>query len=174
MRATLPRDEAYEFLELGAHIERADGTARILAVEYPAVAGLPPDTREETVRLTALLKSCGAFEAFRKAEPTLRPPRVLEYLLLDRACPRTVLHCLDACLRSLRAISGRTDGPGRAVGRITSELAFVEVSELHGPPLAPLLDRALAGIHAAGDEIASTYFTTRVIVPGAYAQAQQQ
>src|SRR5262249_12498545 len=60
IRSTLPRGEAYEFLELGAHIERADFTARILAVEYPVVAVLPQDSREETVRLTALLKSCGA------------------------------------------------------------------------------------------------------------------
>jgi transglutaminase-like putative cysteine protease len=37
-------------------------TARILAVEYPGLADLPPDSLEETVRLTSLLKACGAFE----------------------------------------------------------------------------------------------------------------
>ena len=35
MKATLPRGEAYEFLELGAHLERADATARLLAVKVP-------------------------------------------------------------------------------------------------------------------------------------------
>ena len=175
MRATLPRGEAYELLRLGAHVERADITARILAVEYPTVADLPVDSLEETVRLTGLLKLCGAFEAFRRAESSwLRAPTVLEYLLLDQACPRTVLFCLEACQRSLQAIAAGSDRPARAVGRLVSELAFFEVSELHGERLAVLLDRVLRGIAEAGDEIASTFFTSRALVPGAYAQAQQQ
>jgi uncharacterized alpha-E superfamily protein len=175
MRATLPRGEAYELLALGAHLERADVTARVLAVEHPVVVGLPIDSLEETVRLTALLKACGAFEAFRQAESSvLRVERVLEYLLLDRAGPRTVLFCLDACLRSLEKIAGTSDRPERAIGRLTSELSFLELSDLHGVQLAPLLERVLRGVADAGDEIASTFFTTRVLVPGAYAQAQQQ
>jgi uncharacterized alpha-E superfamily protein len=104
----------------------------------------------------------------------MRATRVLEYLLLDRDCPRTVLFCLDACLRSLEKIAGTSDRPERAIGRLTSELSFVEISELHGAQLDALLDRVLRGIANAGDEIASTFFTTRVLVPGAYAQAQQQ
>jgi uncharacterized alpha-E superfamily protein len=175
MRATLPRGEAYEFVELGHHVERADVTARVLAVEYPAVAPLTPDSTEETVRLTALLKSCGAFEAFRKAERSfLRPSRVLEYLLLDRSCPRTVLFCLDACLASLAAISGASDRPERALGRLAAELSFLDVAELGGAHLEPLLGRILSGIGAAGNELAEAYFTTRAFVPGPYAQAQQQ
>jgi uncharacterized alpha-E superfamily protein len=175
MRATLPRGEAYDFVDLGHHLERADVTARVLAVEYPAVAALPPDSTEETVRLTALLKSCGAFEAFRKADRSfLQAPRVLEYLLLDRRCPRTVLFCLDACLASLAAIPGASDRPERAFGRLAAELSFLEVGELHGAQLERLLERIIRGVDAAGSELAEAYFTTRAFVPGPYAQAQQQ
>ncbi len=175
MRATMPRGEAYEFIELGAHIERADVSARILAVESPFVVDLPADSPEETVRLTALLKSCGAFEAFRKADSTaLRASRVLEYLLLDRHGPRTVLYCLNACLSSLQAIAGSSDRPHRAIGRLVSELSFLDPAELQRDELAALLTRTLRGIDDASAQIASTFFTTRVLVPGAYAQAQQQ
>ena len=38
-KATLSRGEAYEFLELGAHLERADATARLLAVKVPRPGG---------------------------------------------------------------------------------------------------------------------------------------
>ncbi len=173
--ATLPRGDAYELLRLGAHIERADVTARILAVEYPVLAGLPFDSLDETVRLTALLKACGAFEAFRKAESSVtRAPRVLEYLLLDRRCPRTVLFCLEECRGSLERIAGSSDRPERTIGRLASELSFLEIAELHSEQLGPRLNRLIEGIAAAGAEIASTYFATRVLVPGAYAQAQQQ
>jgi uncharacterized alpha-E superfamily protein len=173
--ATLPRGDAFELLQLGAHIERADVTARILAVEYPGLTYLPPDSLEETVRLTSLLKACGAFEAFRKAERSvMRAPRVLEYLLLDRLCPRTVLFCLEECRQSLERIAGSSDRPERAIGRLASELSFLEMADLHDEQLGPRIDRILEGIAAGGGEIAAAYFATRVLVPGAYAQAQQQ
>ena len=175
MNAMLPRGEGYELLRLGAHMERADVTARILAMQYPRVAAALPDSLDETVRVNGLLRSCGAFEAFRKADRSeLRAPRVLEYLLFDRSSPRTLLFCLDACLGSLERIAGTSDRPERAIGRLTAELAFLDVTQLYGARLAELLDRMLEGIAAAGDEIASTYFTTRALVPGAFAHAQQQ
>jgi uncharacterized alpha-E superfamily protein len=175
MSATLPRGEAYEFLELGAHLERADVTSRVLAVEHPVVTGLPPDSTEAIARLTALLKSCGVFEAYRRAERSqFTAERVLEYVLLERNSPRTVLFCLDACLRSLAAISSGSAAPARALGRLAAELSFLEGAELHGSRLGPLLDRVQQEIDRAGSEIATAYFTTRVIVPGPYAQAQQQ
>ena len=176
MRATLPRGEGYELPALGVHIERADVTTRILAVESAALAALPPHSLEETARLTALLKSCGVARGVSQGRRArhCEPPAVLEYLLLDRACPRTVLFCLDACRRSLETISGTSDRPERAVGRLTSELSFLEVSELQGGRLEPLLERLLRGIAAAGGDVAETFFTTRVLVPGAYAQAEAQ
>jgi uncharacterized alpha-E superfamily protein len=175
MEATLPRGEGYDLLRLGAHIERADVTARILLVQYPSVASALPDTLGETVGVNGLLRSCGAFEAFRKSERSEhRASRVLEYLLLDRGSPRTVLFCLDACLGSLERIAGPSDRPERAIGRLTAELAFLDAAELHGPRLRTQLDRSLEGIASAGDEIASTFFTTRALVPGAFAHAQQQ
>ena len=127
------------------------------------------------MRLTALLRSCGAFEAFRTADRSLlRAPRVLEFLLLDRACPRAVLFCLEPVPALARHDRGDADRPERAIGRLTSELSFAELAELLGGRLAPLLGRVLAGIDDAGREIASSFFSTRVLVPGAYAQAQQQ
>jgi len=173
MRATLPRGEAFEFLELGTHLERADMTARVLAVEYPAVAASAADSTEGIARLTALLKSCGVFEAFRKAERSqFSAPRVLEYALLERNSPRTVLFCLNACLRSLRGISDGSDAPSRALGRLAAELSFLDAPQ-DGAQVARLLERVLSEVDRIGGEIAAAYFTTRVIIPGPYAQAQQ-
>lgn len=85
-----------------------------------------------------------------------------------------MLFCLNACLSSLASISGGSDPPARALARLAAELSFLEGFELHGGQLASLLDRVLREIDRAGSEIAAQYFTTRVIVPGPYAQAQQQ
>jgi len=174
MKATLPRGEAYEFLELGRHLERAGATARILTAKVLDLAAAPPDAIAVT-RLSALLKACGAFEAFRKQESDqFRPARVVEYLLLDARFPRSVLFCVERCLRAVQEISGSSQRLERAIGRIVAELSYAEVAELELASTEPLLRGALRSVDEAGVEVAAAYFVTRVILPGPYAQAQQQ
>ena len=172
-KATLPRGEAYEFLELGAHLERADATARLLAVKAPSLLLAPPDAAGGLV--SALLKSSAASEAFRRQEAgEVRPLRVVEYLLLERQFPRATLFCLELCLSAIRSISGISERPERAIGRMFAELCFVDLSAAGIDELGVLLRRVLAGIDEAAVEVAAAYFTTRVVVPGPYAHAQQQ
>ncbi len=172
-KATMPRGEGYEFLQLGSHLERGDATARLLAVKVPALAQALSD-HEETGRLTTLLKSCGGFEAFRKQESDqLRAPRVVEYLLLEPRFPRSVLFCVELSLNAIRAISGSSsERPERAVGRLYAELSFADATDL--VRVQPLLGRVAVSIDEAAGEVAAAYFTTRVILPGPYAQQQQQ
>jgi uncharacterized alpha-E superfamily protein len=173
MKATLPRGETYEFLELGAHLERADATARLLAVKLPGLTEGEPEAVTHAW-LSNLLKSCGAFEAFRKQESDeLRAARVVAFLLLERRLPRAVCFSLELCLNAIRAISGDAVRPERAIGRLVAELEYAELRELDETTTV-LLDRVLQGITDAAHEIATGYFTTRSIPPGPYAQQQQQ
>jgi uncharacterized alpha-E superfamily protein len=173
MKATLPRGEAYEFLELGAHLERADATARLLSIKVPGLTGAEPESATHAW-LSSLLKSCGAYEAYRKEESDeLRAARVVSFLLLDRRLPRAVSFCLELCLSAIRAISGETVRPEWAIGRLVAELEYTELHELdERTPI--LLERVLQGITDAAYEISTGYFTTRSIPPGPYAQQQQQ
>jgi uncharacterized alpha-E superfamily protein len=173
MKATLPRGEAYEFLELGAHLERADSTTRLLSIKVPGMVGVEPGPVPQAW-LSNLLKSCGAFDAFRKQESDeLRAARVVAFLLLEQRLPRAVCFCLEQCLNSIRAITGESARPDRAIGRIFAELAFTELHELDELTTV-LLRRVMRGLADAAEEIAADYFTTRVIPPGPYAQQQQQ
>jgi uncharacterized alpha-E superfamily protein len=173
-KATLPRGEAYEFLELGTHLERAVATARLLAITAPGLtAAEPAEVTDE--RLSNLLRSCGAFEAFRKQESSdeLHPAQVVAYLLLERRLPRAVCFCLELSLAAIRAISGPALRPEMAIGRVFSELAFTELHTLDSST-ERLLERVIRGLVDAADEIAGGYFTTRAIPPGPYAQQMQQ
>jgi uncharacterized alpha-E superfamily protein len=173
MKATLPRGEPYEFLELGAHLERADATARLLSVMLPALRAAEPESVTHAW-LSNLLKSCGAYEAFRKqASDEFRADHVVGFLLLDHRLPRAVRFCLEQCLTAVQSISGEGVRPERAIGRLYAELAF---TELHGldETTSNLLARVMLGLQDAAAEIASGYFTTRSIPPGPYAQQQQQ
>jgi uncharacterized alpha-E superfamily protein len=170
MKATLPRGEAYDFLELGAHLERADVVARILSVKLPVLLADVPEA-VAIGRTIQLLKFAGAMEAYRKHEnDRVAVLPAIQFLLLDRDAPRAVLFCLERCLSAIRSISGSSTRPERAIGRIVAELSFADVSF----GLKALLDNAQRGIGETADELASAYFTTRLILPGPYAQQQQQ
>jgi uncharacterized alpha-E superfamily protein len=169
-KATLPRGEAYEFLALGAHLERADSVTRILSVKRASLLENAPES-VAAERMVHTLKCVGSMEAYRKHEnDRLAAARVVAYLLLDRQAPRAVLFCLERCLAAIRSISANAERPERAIGRIVAELSFTDV----GYDVAALLTRVLRGIDETAAEIASAYFTTRVILPGPYAQQQQQ
>jgi uncharacterized alpha-E superfamily protein len=168
-KATLSRGEAFEFLELGAHLERADATARVLLTRAPGLVDGPAD------RLWSLLRSCGGFEAFRRHESEeVQSARVVEFLLLDRSFPRSVLFCAERCLEAVREISGNSQQPERSVGKLVAKLAFADVPQLDPPSLTALLGEVLVGVHEVGGELGGAYFATRVVLPGPYAQQQQQ
>ena len=108
MKATLPRGEAYEFLELGdaPRARRRDRAAARDQGARPARAAEPAAV-DARARSRACCSSCGAFEAFRKQESDeLRPAQVVAYLLLERRLPRAVCFCLELALGAIRAISG--------------------------------------------------------------------
>jgi uncharacterized alpha-E superfamily protein len=110
-------------------------------------------------------------EAYRKHERhRVAPLSAARYLLLDRQAPRSVLFCLERCLSAIRSIAADSLRPERAIGRVVAELSFADVSL----ELSELVESVRHGIGATADEIAAAFFTTRVIVPGPYAQQQQQ
>ncbi len=184
--STMTHGEAYRFLQIGRYLERAATTVRILEVRYERVSALEEGTSAASLALMTLLKACGAFEPFcRQTGSQLQAGPVARYLLLDPLFPRSVLFCLDQCSRSLfAALPGRErqrlDTPGRLLGRLQADLAYLDVDELVGPGLAPFLEDLLRRIHQVGDEITHTYFNTQVILPsasrarGGAAQQQQQ
>jgi len=181
--ATMIHGEGYEFLQLGRYLERAEKTVRILDVKYAAVSSLQDGSPEASLQLIALLRSCSAFEPFRRiAVGQLHTSRVAEFLLLSREFPRAVLFCLNRCQRSLSLIGTgadaaahtRQEGPERALGRLVAELQYLDVMEVLGDGMGPFLDGLLRKINALHVEITRTYFNTQVILPDPRPQQQQQ
>jgi uncharacterized alpha-E superfamily protein len=173
--ATMPHSEGYHFVQAGTHLERADKTVRILDVKHAAVEEVPADSLAASTRLIALLKSCSAFEAFRKDQRSqLRATDVAGYLLLERSFPRAVLFCLERCLSAINAIAANGNAPRHTLGRLCAELSFSNIDELVARPLHDYLAELLRRINRAGEEIARTYFSTQVIAAEPAQQQQQQ
>ncbi|HEX8552813.1 MAG TPA: alpha-E domain-containing protein [Abditibacteriaceae bacterium] len=105
---TLPRDEGWNWIQIGKYLERADATSRLLDVKYHI---LLPSLEEvggpiDNVQWIAVLKSCSAYEAYqRRYVARISPSRVAEFLVLDRKFPRSVRFCFDSLHRALREVS---------------------------------------------------------------------
>jgi hypothetical protein len=64
--------------------------------------------------------------------------------------------------------------PQRTLGRICSELDYLDMQEVLDQNMHPYLHLLLQRIIQAGIEITRTYFNTQVILPSQYAPGQQQ
>lgn len=185
---TMTHGEPYQFIQLGKHIERAEKTMRILDVKYAALRQLPPGSVEEALQVMALLKSCSAFEPFRRESAAqLQAAAVVEYLLLDREFPRAVSYCLGRCLRAVTLITAAAEQnrsqqyynpsaslPQRSLGKLAAELEYLDVHEVLGEPLHEYLRKFLLRLNQAGEDITRTYFSTQVILPELHPQQAQQ
>ena len=98
IESTQLEDEGYDFLNLGYFIERADNTARLLDVKYYVLLPTPAAVGSEVdhYQWSTLLRAMSAYRAFRWAYGGLQTPhKVAHFLILNVACPRSLLHCLD-------------------------------------------------------------------------------
>ena len=183
--ATMAHSEGWEFIQAGKFLERADQTARILDVKYNALASASGGEGAPLASLQwiALLKSCSAFEPYRRSHSQLQPWRVVDFLLLDRSFPRSVAFCLEETRSALGRISGfPTDRPTnsaeRLLGRICAELTYLDIREALAD-LHVFLEDLQHKLQGVGDTIAQSYFVANVLPPSAaplsrYAQQQQQ
>ncbi len=108
--AMLPRTDGWWFYDLGRHLERADNTTRILDIKYymilPSVQAV--GSALDMVQWASVLRSCSAFDAFRRSRRgDLDLVSVVDYLLRDETFPRSVLYSLAEAEQCLVRI-----GPG--------------------------------------------------------------
>jgi uncharacterized alpha-E superfamily protein len=185
--ATMMHGEPYEFIQLGKYSERAAETLFVLDLKFATVNALKPGSPEAAVQLIAMLKSCSAFEPFRRAfAAQMQAWRVADYLLLNREFPRAVLFCLTRGMRSMSTISNANE-PGasrpaalpsatapRALGRLVAELEYLDIHEVLGEGFRAYLNQLQRRINAVGEEVARSYFNTQVILPDASPQPAQQ
>ncbi len=170
------RDEYWQFLRVGRHLERAIQVTRLLAVHNGLIA--VGDGRAQGIGdWRTLLKLASSYEAYlRVALPGRDGLTPTAFLLVDRQLPSSVAFCLDevgAGIDALRSLSVRSaDATPRAVvfaaARAAASAAQTQSVE-HG--LARLQTR-LTDIHEA---IASIFLPDAEFTGGPhYAQAVRQ
>jgi uncharacterized alpha-E superfamily protein len=95
---TMLRDEAYHFIRLGTHMERADNTARILDTKYHILLPSIEDVggAVDYYQWASLLQSLSGFESYRRIySDVIAPRRIAELLILRDDMPRSLHSCMN-------------------------------------------------------------------------------
>jgi uncharacterized alpha-E superfamily protein len=131
---TMLRDEAYHFIRLGTHIERADNTARILDVKYHTLLPSAADVggAVDYYQWSALLRSVSGFESYRKIySDVITPRRVAELLILREDMPRSLHSCMNFIHETLETLcDDNTREVERASGELHARLHYARTDDI--------------------------------------------
>ena len=152
------RDEAYHFIRLGTHLERADNTARILDVKYHTLLPSAADVggAVDYYQWAALLRSVSGFEAYRKIySDVITPRRVAELLILRDDMPRSLHACMNFIYETLERLCDEHTAARleRQAGELHAQLHFGRTEDIIRLGLHEYLMDFLERISALGDEI---------------------
>ena len=154
---TMLRDEAYHFIRLGTHIERADNTARILDIKYHTLLPSAADVggAVDYYQWSALLRSVSGFESYRKIySDVITPRRVAELLVLREDMPRSLHACLNLIHDTLETLcDDGTREVERAAGALHARLHYARTDDIIKLGLHEYLMEFLDRISELGVEI---------------------
>jgi len=163
--ATFSYGDGWHFGRLGRLLERADMTSRLLEVNSVL---LPPATMAggmpgHDLQWSAVLRSVGALEMYRKRHGRITPEQVAAFLLLDREFPRAIHACLSKAEESLHALSSAPLGTfqnaaEQHLGRLRSDLDHIQLQDMMTGGLPTFLNALQARLNHIGVAIFDTFF----------------
>ena len=137
--ATIVHNEGWHFMQVGKFLERADKITRILDVRHAIFPGKGTPralSQRDTLELSAVLRSCSAWDAYKAAYGAeVRPESVAEMLLFSDEFPRSVRFCVEKLDDALRRISGVaprrfSNDAEKLSGRLLAELEYGSSDEV--------------------------------------------
>jgi len=156
--------EAWQFLNLGRMIERADKTTRILDVKYflllPKVDDV--DTPIDDIQWSAVLRSVSGLQMYRMRHGRLVPLDIAGFILLDAGFPRSVRHCVEEAAKALQTIAdGEANEATVAIETIGQRLASVAAVEIVRGGLHEFIDSMEIDLNELGIMVSEAYFGAR-------------
>ena len=160
---TMLRNDAYRFSQLGACIERADSTARILDVKYHVL--LPHDAPVggglDYAQWSSILRAVSAVVSYHWIyRESLRPWLIADLLILRKEMPRSLAACQFAMTRHLDAIAeqyGRQGESQRMARAMHARLSNSRIEDIFPAGLHEFLQDFIAENNRLGSAIAEQY-----------------
>jgi uncharacterized alpha-E superfamily protein len=161
--STMLRNEIFDFAQIGAFIERADNTARIVDVKYhlllPSVShvgGLLDNYQWESI-----LRSVAAHRSYRWVyEVQYKPLNIADFLILNGRMPRSLRFCCGRLNNSLGHLAkdyGVTHPCHETAAKILQMLSDTSVERIFKRGLHEFLTDFISRNNSLGMEIAQAY-----------------
>lgn len=163
---TMPHDQRWHFTQVAKYLERVDFTCRVIQTRLqmlnPAESAL--ETPLRNIHWMAVLRSCGAIEAYRQTRSTgVDPLQVAAFLLLEGDFPRSVLFSVAQAHAAVCGIGRESGAAGaidaqRVLGRLESTLRYAQEAEITEVGIGAYVEQIQTHIAEAGAGIQQTYF----------------
>lgn len=161
--SSMLRDDRFDFLLVGAHVERADTTLRLLDVKYYV---LLPETDvvgggRDHYQWTSVLHATSGLRAFHHVyRGDYTPWKIADFLILNRAFPRSVAFCYEQLATHLDRLArgyGRRDACHRTASDTLARLDDREMGEVFQTGLHEFIQEMLATNRRLADEVYRAY-----------------
>jgi uncharacterized alpha-E superfamily protein len=160
---TMLRDDAYRFLQLGAAVERADNTARLLDVKYHML--LPGDEPVggdlDHFQWSTILRTVSALAAYRRIyHEAVKPWLVADLLIFNDRMPRSLTCCYETIvelLDHLGAGGGRRGPAHLQASRVQQQLRKEDIKTLFSSGLHEFLVSFVSDNNQLGGAIAEQF-----------------
>lgn len=158
------RTDRYDFLMIGAHVERAEATLRLLDVKNDA---LLPETDvvgggRDYHQWTSVLYATSALRAYHHVyKGDYSPETIADFLILNRLFPRSLAFCYeetDLHLGRLARAYGQRHECHSIVSRTIAELDDLQMGEVFQSGLREFIREALRTNARLSEKIYSAYY----------------
>ena len=159
IEANMSRDVSYRFLQLGAAIEQADMTTRILDVRSVRLIAEEADLRPFVyIQWMSMLRSLTAYQMYRRhVRRRVHGAGVLRFLLQNHEFPRSVSFCLQRIDAAFPQLPSSRPAE-RAVTRVQALVRDADFDSLIRGGLTDFLDEVQIGLGEVHDAIYAAYF----------------
>ncbi|MDQ8187233.1 alpha-E domain-containing protein [Pelagicoccus sp. SDUM812002] len=169
---TFPHQIGFEFVKIGANLERADKTCRILdAKRYMLQDSPAKDDALDNAQWAAILRGCSAHEAYRRVYVAdIEGDTVRDFLLRSRDFPRSVLYCLTRTQLALHAISKCptthfSNEAERRLGQLIAKLNYANPNDLNGKEAHKLIESIENDLGEIAVQINERYMFSEIVDP---------
>jgi len=157
------RNEIFDFSQIGAHIERADNTARILDVKYyvllPSVSWVGSSL--DNYQWESILRSVSAHRSYRWTyDVEYKPTNIADFLILNSRMPRSLTFCyrnISDSLDFLATTYGERQKCHDTVAATLGKLKVKSIKDIFDRGLHEFLVEFIGDNNKLGSEIAEEY-----------------
>lgn len=163
VQATFIRNDAYEFVRMGAAIDRVDSTARLLDVKYHILLPSLQDVGSpfDHYQWQSLLQSAAAQRAYMTInQADISAKGVAEFLILQRRFPRAIVYNLRRIALAVGALGEYYGRPAACYSAVQDFVARIEhraVDEIFAQGLHEFLTEVIKENYGVADALAQSY-----------------